>query len=188
LPEGYLAFAAPDRLAVSIPAFASFPLDTSLQTANGTYTDARSSLGGGFHVVIYAMNGRAVASLGSTDEQPYISAMRRIAVRYSPQTETQTMSVQGLPNGSPRGVIGFDAGRTLIAFAWRWPSLALIDTASAALPDGQFSCQYGTYAPPSPPLLTVFDLAQPGTFVPAPIAPPQPTSQQVFATCGPPPP
>ncbi|MHB8532254.1 MAG: hypothetical protein ACYDC2_05995 [Solirubrobacteraceae bacterium] len=187
LPEGYLAFAAPDRLVVSIPTFASFPLQTRVETPNGTYARA-GSLGGGYRVGVFDTNGRLLASLGASDEQPRISAGRRITISYSSRTESQTLSVADIPNGPSRAVVGFNAGRALNTFAWRWPLLAVIETASAALPNGQFSCQHGTYAPPTPPTLATFDLSRASPLVPAPPVPPQPDFQQVFATCGAPPP
>lgn len=186
LPDGYLSFASSDRLVVSVPTFGSFPFYYRLEIQGGSYGGGVGSLGGEYRMAMYTTGGRYVASLGTALRQPDVSAMRRVAVDYDTQEETEDISAQRIPGGPARGVIGFDAGRTLTAFAWRWPRLALVETASAALPDGQFNCRYGTYGPPSAPFLQIFDLARPGPFVPAPQAPPQPTAQQLFAACGPP--
>ena len=186
LPDGYLAFAGKDRLSVSVPTFGGFPFYYRLETQGGSYGGSRGSLGGEYRVALYKTDGRYVASLGTSYEQPDLSAMRRIAVSYNAEMETQTLAEQDLSDAQTRDVIGFDQGRALLAIAWRWPLLAAIETTSVALPSGQFNCDYGTYGPPSPPFLTTIDLAQSSPFDPPPQRPSQPTSQQVLATCGPP--
>jgi hypothetical protein len=185
LPDGYLAFAAANRLVVSVPTFGGFPFYYRLETPGGSYGYGPGSLGGEYRVALYTTDGRRIASMGTEGTQPQLSALRRATVEDNSQSETQTVSVQRVPGGATRGVIGLNApARQLEAFAWRWPWLALIETTSAALPDGQFNCSYGTYGPPSPAFLHTFNIARPSPLVPAPQTPPQPTPQQVFATCG----
>jgi hypothetical protein len=185
MPDGYLAFAARDRLVVSVPTSRTFPITTDIETANG-FTGPLPFVQGPYHLGLYSTRGPHLASLGTTHEQhPLVSVMHLVS-NYDSQTRTSKVSVRALPSGPASDIIGFNApGRKLIASALRWPLLALIETTSAALPNGRFDCGYGPYAPPSAPALITFDLAHRGPFVPAPVAPPEPDPKQVFATCGP---
>jgi hypothetical protein len=186
LPEGYLAFAGRNRLIVSVPTFTSFPLYIRLETPSGDYGGSRGSLGGEYDAAMYNLHGALVRTLGTIPQQPTVSAMRRVAVTNTPQSNTATLSVQSVSGSSQRSVIGFDQGRSLIALAWRWPLLAIVETTATALPDGTFNCSNGRYSAPSAPFLTTFDLARTSAFVPAPAEPPQPSPQKVLETCGPP--
>jgi hypothetical protein len=187
LPDGYLTFAAPDRLTDSIPTFGSFPFYFRLETVDGSFSGARGSLGGGYRTALYTTAGRLVGTLGTEGTLTQTSASRQVEVDYNPSAETQTVVMKRIPGGETRDVIGMNPpARGLRGLAWRWPKLALIETTSTALPDGQFNCRYGTYGPPSAPFLETFNLAKHGTFVPPPPTPPQPTPQQFFAACGPP--
>ena len=182
MPDGYLAFAAPNRLVVSVPTSRTFPITTDLKGAGPL-----PFVEGPYHLALYSVRGHRLASLGTTDEQhPLISAMHLVTVNYDSQTRTDKLSVRALPGGPTSDIIGFNGpGRRLIASALRWPLLALIETTSAALPNGQFNCGYGPYGPPSAPTLVTFDFAHRAPFR----APPprhQARTQQTPATRPPP--
>ncbi|MDQ6776038.1 MAG: hypothetical protein M3071_07425 [Actinomycetota bacterium] len=188
LPDGYLAFAGPDRLVLSEPTLPSFPIGVTLNLAGMTLGSI--SAGGSYRVALYSTRGRHLASLGATSEPPIVSGAHLLTVNVDPtRYDQQTIAVRTLPDGPVRNVIGFDApGRALVTLAFSWPGLALIQTTSMALPTGQYNCRYGTYGPPTAPFLTILDLARRAPFIAPPVTPPQPTPQQVFAMCGPPPP
>jgi hypothetical protein len=159
----------------------------TLNLAGGTY--ASISAGGAYRMELYSSHGRRLASLGVTSQPPLVSGTHVITVNDDAATNVQTIAERTLPNGRVRDVIAFNApGRALVTVAFSWPRLAVIETTSPALPDGQFSCQYGTYGPPTKPFLAELDLARHTRVDPAPIPPPQPTSQQIIARCGPLPP
>jgi hypothetical protein len=184
LPDGYLAFAGPSRLVLSVPTFSSFPIGVRLTLAGATYGSL--SVGGTYRVELYSARGRHLSSLGVDSQPPLASGSHLVTVNYDPSGQ-QTIAVQTLPNGPVRDVIGFNApGRALVTAAFSWPRLALIQTTSPKLPNGKFNCQYGTYGPPTAPFLNTLNLARHGPFNAPPNAPPQPSEQQYIATCGPP--
>jgi hypothetical protein len=91
-------------------------------------------------------------------------------------------------SGATKPVIGFNSSaRSLVALAFRWPVLAVVETMSAPLLPSEVHCWSGEYGPPSKPFLGIFDLARNKPFVPPPalvhVQPSEP-----LTGCGPAPP
>jgi hypothetical protein len=184
MPDGYLAFAGSDRLLLTVPESASFPLEPRVDVAGSEI--GGNAAGGGYSLALYSVRGRFLASLGATSELPIVSGSHLVTVDDN-EDGTQTISVRSLGSGVATPVIGFDAqGRALLTAALRWPRLVIVQTTSAPLPDGQFNCRFGTYGPPSAPFIDTIDLAHPIQYLPPPPQPPQPPPDRVRARCGPP--
>jgi len=105
--------------------------------------------------------------------------------------EYQTLSVRNLAGGpsggAPRSVLGYNSpARALVALAFRWPALAVVETTSTPLLPSEVHCWSGDYGPASKPFLQIFDLARNEAFRPAPpIVHVQPS--QPLTNCGSPP-
>lgn len=188
VPDGVLSFARKDRLVLSVAKGAQ-PFGPEIESPEGSFTIGFGFRTGPYHVELYSTDGHRVASLGASERPPLASGMHLVAVRRVAGAPGVDISVRALPYGPTKDVIGFNPpGRTLLGVALRWPVLALVMTTSNALPNGEFSCRYGSYGPPSAPFVLSLNLARPRPFLAAPIPPPQPDPRRVFATCGPPPP
>jgi hypothetical protein len=185
LPDGYLSFASRDRLVLSSPTNTTigvcFPLD---EGPCGPYRTA-----------LYSTRGQRIAELGTSREPPLVSDMHLLTDEYREvpgNGEYQTLSVRNLAGGSsggaPRSVIGYNSpARALVALAFRWPALAMVETTSNPLLPSEVHCWSGDYGPASKPFLQIFDLARNEAFRPAPpIVHVQPS--QPLTNCGPPPP
>jgi hypothetical protein len=169
MPDGYLAFASPDRLVLSAKENNGSPLQPLLQLRRGTVGGPGSP--GGYRLALYSTQGRRIASVGSFDRLPLVSAMHLVTEEYSAAGE-QIIALRKLPDGSPRRVIGFnDPGRALLTLAFRWPMLAFDETTSQTLPASRVDCQQGYYGPPSKPFLTLIDVTHERPF----LAPPPPS-------------
>jgi hypothetical protein len=71
--------------------------------------------------------------------------------------------------GASRRLIGFNGpARSLVALAFRWPALAVVETTSAPLSQSEVTCTSGEYHRPSAPFLAILDLARAEPFVPPP--------------------
>lgn len=187
LPDGYLALDGPARLVVSVPLTRSFPLGPRFDVGQATVSFGAGSSGSAYAVAEFSSHGGVIRRLGTTATQPLVSGGRMIVSTIG-DDGSQTLILRALRSGASRRLVGFrDPGRVLLATAFAWPRLAIVQTTSAALPDGQFTCAYGTYMPPSDPTLALLDVTH-LTFQPAPRLPPQPTPQERAARCGPPPP
>ncbi len=184
LPDGYLSFASRDRLVLSSPTNTTkgvcFPLD---EGPCGPYRSA-----------LYSTHGQRIAELGISREPPLVSDMHLLTDEYREvpgNGEYQTLSVRSLAGspsrGAPRSVIGYDSpARALVAFAFRWPALALVETTSTPLLPSEVRCWSGDYGAAGKPFLQIFDLARNEAFRPAPpIVHVQPS--QPLTNCGPPP-
>jgi hypothetical protein len=187
LPDGYLSFASGARLVLSSPVYGGpgssyvcFPLSQLCHP----YTN-----------VLYSTHGQRIAELGTTREPPLVSDMHLLVEEYhegAGDGEYETLSVSSLASGpsgnTPRRVIGFNPpARALVALAFRWPTLAVIETTSVPRLPSEIGCWNGEYNPPSKPSLQTFDLASNEPFLPAPaIVHVQPS--QPLTNCGPAPP
>jgi hypothetical protein len=170
LPDGYLAFSSPQRLVLSVPA-EGFPLAAQPQ-------------GGPFQLALYSTRGDELAQLGSVAAPPLISGPELVSSESS--EGTRTLFLRALAGGPQRPVIGFnEPGRRLIALAFRWPALVLVQTTSAALAASEVKCGAGYYGPESKPSLGVFDLAEVEPFVPAPSTSPLALEDKLLSGCGP---
>jgi hypothetical protein len=174
LPDGYLAFASRDRLVLSVPVR---PYDHEILLPGGPSF-------GDYHLALYSTRGRHLAELGSAQEPPLVSGMHLV----TDEEGGQTVSVRSLTGGAPRAVIGFNSpARSLLALAFRWPALVVVETTSTPLLPSEVLCWSGDYGPASKPFLGIFDLARSEPSVPAPalvhVEPSKPLTD-----CGPAPP
>jgi hypothetical protein len=193
-PDGYLSFASPERLVLSIPAFARpwerefgpFPLRPRLPLGESVQHVT------GYNLALYSTRGKRTASMGSSQEPPLVSGMHLVTVEtgedaHSGGAPQSVISVRSLVGGATRHVIGFNPpGRTLITLAFRWPALAVVETTSAPRPQSELTCYNSEYQPPSSPFLEVFDLAQSEPFLPPPPTPH--LARPASSPCGPAPP
>jgi hypothetical protein len=183
LPDGYLSFASRDRLMLSSPTNTTngvcFPLDEPCRP---------------YRSALYSTHGQHITELSISREPPLVSDMHLLADEYGEAPgigEYQTLSVRNLAGGSsggaPRSVIGYNSpARALVALAFRWPALAVVETTSTPLLPSEIHCWSGDYGPASKPFLQIFDLARDEAFRPAPpIVHVQPS--QPLTNCGPPP-
>lgn len=191
LPDGYLALDG-RRLLVSTPTVGAFPLEPRYDVGFGfvQYGGVETSpvdTNGVYRVSEYSVRGRLVRRFGTSATQPLVSH-RAMIVSAIAADGNETMTLRSLITGVSRPLIGFsDPGRELMTATFTWPALTLVDTTSAALPDGQFTCTNGTFSAPTPPTLVELNVIH-TPFMPAPATPPQPTPAQRLAQCGPPPP
>jgi hypothetical protein len=171
LPDGYLAFAANDRLVLSVPVLPSregndFPLGSST---------------GNYRLALYSTRGRHLRELGSAQQPPLVSGMHLVT------DEGQTVSVRSVTGGPPKPVISFDRARELLTLAFRWPALVVVEMTSTPLLPSEIHCWSSEYSPAGEPFLGIFDLAKSEPFLPAPalvhVGPSEP-----LADCGPAPP
>lgn len=168
LPDGYLSFASRDRLVLSSPVLhepdgVCFPLTEPCQP---------------YRVALYSTRGRHIAELGTLPEPPLVSDMHLLIDEENSGTrEYQTLSVRDLaggrsgeaPSDTRKRIIGFNSpARALVALAFRWPALAVIETTSAPLLPSEITCWSGEYKPAGNPFLQIFDLARHEPFLPAP--------------------
>jgi hypothetical protein len=178
MPAGSLAFAAPDRLVLTIISKRLSPhkrLPPHL-AASLSERPLVEKIRPAYYSRLYSTGGRRIADLGNFQELPRVSHMHLL-------TEEPVLSVRSIPGGRPSPLIGFDAPqRTLVGLAFQWPALALEETTATALPADQVNCRSGYYSAPSSPFITVIDLARPHTYEP----PPQPSPlepQNLLARC-----
>jgi hypothetical protein len=183
LPAGYLRFASPTRLVLSVA-----------QTLSSPESPDVGSQSGPFDLALYSTRGQRIADLGSSRGPPLVSHMHLVTDEYhegAGSGEYQTLSLRNLTDGAagaPKPVIGFNApARALIALAFRWPALSAVETTSAPLQPNEIGCWSGDYSPAGKPFLQIFDLARNEAFRPAPaIVHVQPS--QPLTNCGPVPP
>jgi hypothetical protein len=165
MPDGYLAFASPNRLLLSVAVGNGAPLEPQLRFGSGTYGGPGNA--GGYSLALYSTQGRRTAGLGFYREIPLVSHTHMLGEEFV--GNGPILTVRGLPTGRPRPVIGFnDPARKLVALAFRWPTLVLDETTSLALPAGLISCARGYYGQPSKPFLQTLDLARPTPFLAPP--------------------
>jgi hypothetical protein len=179
VPDGYLSFASPQRLLLSTPSWerelGQFPLAPQPRPSAFPY----SRLGAkGYSLSLYSTKGKRIASVGSTQEAPLVSDMHLVTVGGGEEASSlegasgSVIVLRGLRSGQTRQVIGFNPpGRELIALAFRWPALVVVESTSAPLRQSEVTCSSGEYQPSSGPFLATFDLAFPEAFVPAPPSP-----------------
>ncbi len=173
--DGYLAFASPRRLLLSVPLplppekdRAPLPLDAE------TESKVRRVRLPSYRLELYSLRGRRLAVLGKAPEVPLVSDMHILTEE--PFESGQALAVRSIFGGPSRRLIAFNAARTLQAIALRWPALALVETTSAPLSQNEVTCERREYHEPSAPFLAIFDLQRSERFEPAPpsahLAPP----------------
>ena len=160
IPYGHLGFASHDRLVLSVP----------------------SSSTPGYRLELYSTNGQHLAELGPSEKPPLVSGMHFVT------EEEGTLSLRDIAAAQSEQIIGFNEGRELLAFSFRWPSLVISLATRAPLSasdaTGCWSPFYGELGTPS---LRVLDLTHSRPFDPAP-ALARPERREPPAGCGPPPP
>ena len=188
VPDGYLAQDGPGRLVVSVPSGDSFPLEPRYDVGFG-FVEYRGvgappvDASDVYRVSEYSARGQLLRRFGTSANQPLVSGGHMVVSAIAPDG-SETLTLRSLTSRVSRPLIGFsDPGRVLMAAAFTWPMLALVDTTSAALPDGEFTCTNGTFLPPTAPTLVKVNVIR-TPFTPAP----QPTPAQRSAQCGPAPP
>jgi hypothetical protein len=178
VPDGYLQFSGPHRLVLTVPAATGFPLRPVIDVGNPNVSDERTA--GAFSTTVYTATGTRVRGVGRSGTLPLVSDGYMVAITKNADG-TETLFLRSLTSRGSRPLIGFRTPqRTLITAGFLWPRLALVQTtASSTNPCYSFA---------GPPALTMMDVSRPGSFLPAPPAPPSLTPAQLFAFCGPPPP
>ena len=166
-PDGFLAFASPRRLLLSVPLplppqerGAPVPLDARIESA------PRRVRLPSYMLELYSLRGRRVAVLGRAPEVPLVSDMHILTEE--PFESGQALAVRSVFGGSSRRLIGFNGARTLQALAFRWPAVAVVETTSAPLSQDEVTCQRREYHVPSAPFLAIFDLERSERFESAP--------------------
>lgn len=185
LPDGYLSFASRDRLVLS---------STASPPPGGVCFPLPEEPCGPYRTALYSTHGQYITELGISREPPLVSDMHLLTDEYREVPgigEYQTLSVRDLAGGpsggARRSVIGYNSpARALVALAFRWPALAVVETTSTPLLPSEVHCWSGDYGPASKPFLQIFDLARNEAFRPAPpIVHVQPS--QPLTNCGLPP-
>ena len=159
-PFGSLAFAAQDRLVVTVQ---------QRPAARSAIRSPPSLMRISFSSFMYALDGRRLADLGSLGASPRISHMHVL-------TGGAALEVRTLPSGPSIPLVGFNSQRARKGVAFSWPALVVEETTATPLPPDQVNCDTGYYSKPSSPFLQVIDLATPFAFEPAP--PPSPLEAQ----------
>ena len=169
-PAGYLGFASPSRLVIS----SLLPL-RSLEPTTLSPSEAIRRIPRHYRAELYSLDGRRLAGLGTLEEPPLVSHMHLLSVK-SGEGESRLV-VRSIPRGPSRPLIGFaEPARTLEAFAFRWPAVAVVERTSSPRQQSEVTCDSGEYKPPGPPSLAILDLARAEPFLTAPprahLAPP----------------
>jgi hypothetical protein len=173
-PDGYLSFASPRRLVLSVP----IPLhaeQADLPSAVKLAQPPRRARLRAYRSELYSLGGRRLVDLGQAPEPPLVSHMHLLSDESV--TGGRVLAVRSVLGGASRRLIGFnDPARSLVGLAFRWPVVAVVESTSAPLSQNEVTCESGEYHHPSAPFLAIFDLARSEPFVPPPpsasLAPP----------------
>jgi hypothetical protein len=170
-PDGYLSFASSRRLVLSVPT----PLDAEESHAAPAAEIAqpvaaprvRLRRRPSYRIELYSLRGRRLADLGTAAQPPLVSHMHLVE-RESIEGDSVLME-RSVLGGASRRLIGFnEPARSLVALAFRWPAVAVVETTSAPLLQSEVTCTSGEYHRPSAPFLAILDLARSEPFVPPP--------------------
>jgi hypothetical protein len=166
-PDGYLSFASTRRLVLSmrmplptapVPAFPS-AAQNKTPSFRRRLPPVRNDL--------YSLQGHRLARLGITPEPPLVSHMHLLL--REPVNGQTVLAVRRMLGKGSRPLIGFnEPARSLLALAFRWPFVAVVQSTSEAVPASEETCRTGAYRHPSPPSLTIFDVARNEPFLPPP--------------------
>jgi hypothetical protein len=181
LPDGQLSFASPDRFVLYFPV---------PREPNELCFPLYRSQGCEHRIALYTIGGEEIADLGQAETAPLVSHMHLLMREHEgPPSDGERLSVRDLlgADTAPRLVVGFDSpARTLDAFAFRWPALAVVESTGIPRAPSEIHCWSGDYNP-GKPYLQIFDLARPEPALPPPaiveVEPSRPLTD-----CGPPPP
>jgi hypothetical protein len=182
LPDGELSFASPDRLVLYFPVRRE-PDDVCFPLFQGQACEHRIGL--------YSVNGRRIVDLGPAEHAPLVSHMYLLTREYheGPPGNGDYLSIRDLAGtgSAPRLVVGFDSpARTLEAFAFHWPALAVVESTGVPRLPSEIHCWSGDYNP-GKPYLQIFDLARnEPPLPPPPFVQVQPS--EPLTNCGQPPP
>lgn len=171
-PDGYLSFASPRRLLLSVPL--RLPPETRVPLDARTSQESQRVRSPSYRLELYSLRGDRLAVLGKAPEVPLVSDMH-LVIEESVE-DGQALAVRSVLGGPSRRLIAFNAARTLQAVAFRWPAVAIVETTSAPLSQNEVTCERREYHEPSAPFLAIFDLERSEPFEPAPpsahLAPP----------------
>lgn len=167
-PDAYLSFASSRRLVLSVP--------TPLQAEEAHFAPAAEIAQPSrpvlrrrppYRIELYSLRGRRLADLGTAAQPPLVSHMHLVE-RESVEGDS-ALVLRSVLGGASRRLIGFnEPARSLVALAFRWPALAVVETTSAPLSQSEVTCTSGEYHRPSAPFLAILDLARTEPFVPPP--------------------
>ncbi len=168
-PDGYLSFASRTRLVLSVPTTLAreAQLAPAAEIAQPLASPRIRLRRPPYRIELYSLRGRRLADLGTAAQPPLVSHMHLVE---SESVEGDSVIVErSVLGGASRRLIGFnEPARSLVAFAFRWPAVAVVETTSAPLSQSEVTCTSGEYHRPSAPFLAIFDLARADPFVPPP--------------------
>jgi hypothetical protein len=167
-PDGYLSFASSRRLVLSVP---------TLLEAEETHRAPAAEIAQppvpvlrrrpSYRIELYSLRGHRLADLGTVSQPPLVSHMH--LVEQESVKGDSVLVVRSVLGGASRRLIGFnEPARSLVALAFRWPAVAVVETASAPIAESEVTCISGEYHRPSAPFLAILDLARTEPFVPPP--------------------
>ncbi len=163
-PDGYLSFASNRRLVLSVP---TPPEAQEAHVTPATAIARIRVLRRHYRIELYSLRGRRLADLGTALQPPLVSHMH--LVQDEPVEGGSVVVVRSVLGGGSRRLIGFnEPARSLVALAFRWPAVAVVQTTSAPLSQSEVTCTSGDYHRSSAPFLTIFDVARAEPFVPPP--------------------
>ncbi len=182
-PDGYLSFASSRRLVLSVPtppeaeeAQLAPAGEIAQPLADPPIRLTRPS----YRIELYSLRGRRLADLGTATQPPLVSHMH--LVEHESVDGDSVLVERSVLGGASRPLIGFnEPARSLVALAFRWPAVAVVETTRAPLSQSEVTCTSGEYHPPSAPFLAILDLARA-----EPVVPPPPSADLVRPTGCPP--
>jgi hypothetical protein len=169
-PDGYLSFASRTRLVLSVPTrleAKEAQLAPAAEIAQPLASPRKRLRRPSYQIELYSLRGRRLADLGTAAQPPLVSHMHLVE---SESVEGDSVLVErSVLGGASRRLIGFnEPARSLVALAFRWPAVAVVETTSAPLSQSEVTCTSGQYHRPSAPFLAILDLARAEPFVPPP--------------------
>jgi hypothetical protein len=163
-PDGYLSFASSRRLVLSAPTLLQAQEAHLAPTAEIGQSPAQRERPS-YRIELYSLRGRRLADLGTAALPPLVSHMH--LVERESVDGASVLAERSVLGGASRRLIAFDEpARNLVALAFRWPAVAVVETTSAPLSQSEVTCTSGEYHRPSAPFLVILDLARAEPFVP----------------------
>jgi hypothetical protein len=173
-PDGDLSFASSRRLVLSVQtppeaegAHLAPATDIAQPLASPRIRARKLRKLPSYRIELYSLRGRHLADLGTAAQPPLVSHMHLVERE---SVEGNSVLVErSVLGGASRRLIGFnEPARNLVALAFRWPAVAVVETTSAPLSQSEVTCTSGEYHHPSAPFLAILDLARAEPFVPPP--------------------
>ena len=168
-PDGYLSFASSTRLVISVPTplGAEAHLAPVAEIAQPLASPRIRLRRPPYRIELYSLRGRRLADLGTAAQPPLVSHMH--LVERESVEGASVLVERSVLGGASRRLIGFnEPARSLVALAFRWPAVTVVETTSAPLSQSEVTCTSGEYHRPSAPILAILDLARAEPFIPPP--------------------